>query len=114
MTAHATFDGAALAVITARLDGSDTCSAEGISVTGPSPVLARCRQLVARGYDPDLPLHVYRGDVLALTVRSIGEGARLEINGYGTGFRPGREADAGPPVAASGPVRTRHRARRAA
>jgi hypothetical protein len=45
-----------------------------------------CRQLIAAGLDPDRALEVYRGATLALTVRSIGEGARLEINPKGTGF----------------------------
>jgi hypothetical protein len=45
-----------------------------------------CRALVAAGYDPSRPLHVYRGAALALKVRSIGEGARLRVSAHGTGF----------------------------
>jgi hypothetical protein len=105
---------AALAVITGRLDGSDHACSEGISATGTAPVLALCRKLVEHGYDPATPIHVFRGDVVALIIRSIGEAAQLEINAYGTGFRSRREADAGPSVAPNAPARTGHRARRAA
>jgi hypothetical protein len=49
-------------------------------------VLALCRALVGAGYDPGRPLHVYRHRTLALTVRSIGEGARLRVSAHGTGF----------------------------
>lgn len=71
--------------IRAELSGSDRCSAEGITASAPSPVLAICRKLVEAGFDPATPLEAYRGDVLALRVRSIGEGARLEI-GSKSGF----------------------------
>ena len=60
---------------------------------GYFPVLALCRALVGAGYDPGRPLHVYRGKTLALTVRSIGEGARLRVSGSGTGFIWDREGN---------------------
>ena len=44
-----------------------------------APVLALCRRRIEAGIDPDRPLHVYRGDTLALVVRSIAEGARLAV-----------------------------------
>jgi hypothetical protein len=50
------------------------------------------------GHDPTTGLEAYRGDVLCLKVRSIGEAAQFEINAYGTGFRRRRQADAAPPV----------------
>ena len=89
---------AALVVIKAKLTGSDTVCAEAISVTSASPVLALCRKLIAYGFDPAIPIHVFRGDTLALTVRSIGEGARLEIRGDGVGFRRLPKLGAGPPM----------------
>jgi hypothetical protein len=49
-------------------------------------MLATCRKLIELGYDPARPLHAFRGDVLCLKVRSIGEGARLECQDGG-GFR---------------------------
>ena len=83
--------------IRAALIGSDRCEAGGISVCGAAPVLALCRKLVSAGHDPERPLHAYRGNVLALRVRSIGEGAQLAIAGDGVGFRRRKE-----PAAASG------------
>jgi hypothetical protein len=67
------------AAIAAELTGSDRCTAIGITARGHAPVLALCRRLIEAGIDPDQPLRVYRGDTLALTVRSIGEGARLTV-----------------------------------
>jgi hypothetical protein len=77
--------------IEAELFGSNECCARdrarGITVRSGSPVLAMCRALVGAGYDPGRPLHVYRGKTLALTVRSIGDGARLQVSSSGVGFR---------------------------
>jgi hypothetical protein len=74
------------APIRAALIGSHRCEAEGISVCAAGPVLALCRNLVSAGHDPR-PLHAYRGNVLTLRVRSIGEGMQLAIAGDGVGFR---------------------------
>jgi hypothetical protein len=65
--------------VSARIYGSERCHAEGFTVRGSSPVLAICRRLVEAGFDPDRPLHAYRGDLLCLVVRSIGEGANLTV-----------------------------------
>jgi hypothetical protein len=65
--------------IHAILTGSNCCEALGITARGRAPILDLCRALVAAGYDPGRPLHAYRGDVLALKVRSIGEGAQLTV-----------------------------------
>jgi hypothetical protein len=65
--------------IFAKLIGNNTCMAAGITVVDHAPVLALCRALVTVGQDLNRPLHAYRGDVLCLRVRSIGEGARLTI-----------------------------------
>ena len=59
--------------------GSGRCSTLGMTARSTAPVLALCRALVTAGQDPNRPLHAYRGDVLCLRVRSIGEGARLAI-----------------------------------
>jgi hypothetical protein len=91
---HRNTDGATLkqpVPIRAGLIGSDRCEAEGISVCTAAPVLALCRKLVAAGHDPQRPLHAYRGNVLALRVRSIGEGAQFAIAGDGVGFRRRKE-----------------------
>jgi hypothetical protein len=73
-------------MIRAVLTGSDTCTAAGLTVRASATVLAMCRQLLAAGHDPATRLQAWRGSTLCLTVRSIGEGARLEINSKGTGF----------------------------
>lgn len=86
--------------ITATLAGSNTCTAAGMSASGSTPVLDLCRKLIEAGFDHRLPLHAYRRDVLCLTVRSIGEGAALAVNGKGTGFMRYREAvGIAPPIA---------------
>jgi hypothetical protein len=48
-------------------------------IGGEGRAAALCRALVAAGQDPNRPLHAYRGDVLCLRLRSIGEGARLTV-----------------------------------
>ena len=82
--------------IRAELAGSDSCSALGITISSSSPVLALCRKLVQAGFDPSTPLEVRRGETLSLRVRSIGEGARLEVNAKGNGFIARRAVRAGP------------------
>jgi hypothetical protein len=70
---------AARVFIRAELTGCKSCTALGISVCAAAPVLAICRSLIAAGHDPHKQLRVYRGDVLCLIVRSIGEGAGLTV-----------------------------------
>jgi len=74
------------AKIRAELIGSNRCSTLGISMSGRAPVLTLCRQLIADGYDPGLPLEVWRGPVLCLRVRSIGDAAQLRVATHGGGF----------------------------
>jgi hypothetical protein len=45
-----------------------------------------CRKLIEAGYDPAIRLEAFRGEMLCLTARSIGEAAELEIAGSGVGF----------------------------
>ena len=94
-------------VIRAELIGTDTCSAVGITVRVGAPVLTLCRRLIAVGYDAATPLLVYRGEVLALTIRSIGQAARLEINSKGTGFIRHRAVRTAPPVRRNAPAHAR-------
>src|SRR6516225_9332785 len=65
--------------IRAEFVGSNKCVALGLVAKGYSPGLELCRRLVAAGYDPALPLHIYRGEMLCLTVRSIGVGAQFAV-----------------------------------
>ena len=74
------------AKIRAELIGSDECTAAGLTISGGAPVLALCRQLIADGHDPCLPLEVWRGPVLCLRVRAIGEAAQLRVATHGGGF----------------------------
>src|SRR5262245_11477088 len=74
--------------IPAELSGTDTCTAIGHTTHSATPVLAMCRELLAAGLNPDSALLVYRKGVLALRVRSIAEGAGLEVNSKGTDFVP--------------------------
>ena len=65
--------------IRAEIIGIYRCSALGIEVHAPAPVLALCRALVEAGHDRRRPLEAYRGDVLCLRIRSIGAGAKLTV-----------------------------------
>jgi hypothetical protein len=71
--------------IRALLIGSNRCDAAGFTVRGRAPVTKLCRVLLEAGYDPGRPLHAYRGDVLSLRIRTIGEGARLTVKTAGNG-----------------------------
>jgi hypothetical protein len=90
--------------IRAILIGSDHCEALRLTGQGYTPVLALCRALVAAGHDPCRPLHAYRGDVLALVVPSIGDGARLRVATHGVGFESVPGCTGGPPVRQNGPT----------
>ena len=63
----------------AEIVGDRHVGCGGIEVEAAAPVLALCRKLVAAGHDPATPLEAYRGEVLCLRVRSIGEGAKLTV-----------------------------------
>ncbi len=67
------------AVIIATLIGTDTAQAGDIVSRGRSPVFALCRVLLAAGANPNSKLECFRGSVLALTVKTIGIGAKLTI-----------------------------------
>lgn len=67
------------AVITARLVGRDRAQAGDIVARGRSPVFALCRALLAAGANPNSRLECFRGSVLALTVKTIGIGAKLTV-----------------------------------
>jgi hypothetical protein len=72
--------------IRAELSSDTYCTALGMTIRSPSPVLALCRELVETStYGSSTPLNVYRGDTLCLRVRSIGEGARLTVTSAGNG-----------------------------
>ena len=76
--------------IIAQFIKSDRCSAEGLEVRASGPALAMCRKLIEAGYDPDRPLHCFRGETLAMKVSSIAYGARYSVSepSTGSGVRP--------------------------
>jgi hypothetical protein len=83
--------------------GNDRCATLGIIGRGEAPALELCRKLIERGVNPQTPLHVYRGDVLALRIRSTGEGAELVVKTSNQGTpvfrRRGARGVTAPPVA---------------
>lgn len=68
-----------LQVIRAELSGSDRCSGLGITANCAAPLLGLCRKLIDAGANPATPLEVWRGQVLCLRVRTIGDGALLTV-----------------------------------
>jgi hypothetical protein len=56
-----------------------TAAARGLVAGGRVPVLSLCRQLVATGHDQAEAAEVYRGTILALRIRSLGEAAGLTV-----------------------------------
>lgn len=92
-----------LKVLRAELVKDDTCIALGIKSTGQAPVISLCRKLIEAGHEPATPLHAYRGNTLAIRVRSIGEAANLELASGGT-FRAARKPHAAPPIRFRGEI----------
>ena len=66
-------------VIIARLTNDDVAQAGDIVARSRTPVFALCRALLAAGANPNSRLECFRGSVLALTVKSVGIGAKLTI-----------------------------------
>jgi hypothetical protein len=66
-------------IIRAEIIGTNIAIACDITSNGRTPILRLCRALLKAGHNPASPLHCYRGMVLALTITSIGEGARLTV-----------------------------------
>ena len=98
--------GAADGAIVATLSGSDTATALGLTMHSSTPVIVLCRALIAAGHDPATRMHVFRGDVFALIVRSIGEGARLRVGSHGVGFEADPACGASLPIVPTAPART--------
>jgi hypothetical protein len=57
--------------IQARFIGSNTVSANGVTVTAVDPVQSLCRTLVKQGYDPQSSLKIWKGTKPYLVVRCI-------------------------------------------
>jgi hypothetical protein len=88
--------------VRAELIGDSTAIAAGVTAHGRAPVFELCRRLVGAGHDPDLRLEAYRGDVLALTIKSIGTAAKLTVDeSHGCRFVRFRGNGCGNPDSAS-------------
>jgi len=74
--------------IRAQLIGSNIATACDITARGRTPLFTLCRALIKEGCDPASPLHAYRGMVRALTIASIGGGARLTVRETARSRRP--------------------------
>ena len=66
-----------------------------------------CRRMIEAGHDPSTRLEVYRGAILALTVRSIGEGSQLTVKSASNGTpvfvkKAERNSAAAPPMRQTG------------
>jgi hypothetical protein len=85
--------------IRAQLAG-DTCTALGITAKSDSPVLTLCRKLLDAGYDLSASLEAYRGDGLALRVKSIGQAAQLKVDVAPSGrfFKRDKSRVIAPPI----------------
>lgn len=87
-----------LAEIPAQLFGSDCAVVGDIKARN---ALDLCRELIAAGAHPDAALLCYRGDQVALRIRTIGEGAKLTIREDGlrvVAWRPFSHRDVSPPM----------------
>jgi hypothetical protein len=96
---------ATVAVIRAELTNL-TCSALGLTGSGYAPCFDLCRRLLAHGIPRDTPLEVFRAGVLALRVRTVGEGAQLTVRDDNRGTPRFRRVSPGiataPPIAPDG------------
>jgi hypothetical protein len=91
-------------LIRAELVGSDTATAAGITVIAFAPVLTLCRALIDAGHEPRRLLEAYRGEVLCLRVKTIGEAALLTVKTMGNGA-PGFTVEGTAGRATASPVR---------
>jgi len=76
--------------IRAELSSDTYCTALGITVRSPSPILALCKKLIeVSTYAPETPLDAYRGNTLCISV-SIGDSPPSRINSTGEAIAPRR------------------------
>ena len=87
--------------IKAQISSDTLAEAEGIEIHTGSPVLSLCRRLLDAGYASSTPLEAYRGDVLCLSIRSIGEAAGLRV--VDGRLQPAPEPGLAPPMSSIQP-----------
>jgi hypothetical protein len=66
-------------MVEAQLADHNRASFGTVEVLARCPSLALARKLVKDGHDPDQPYRLFRGDMLCLTYRSLGEAAGLTV-----------------------------------
>jgi len=92
------------AVVSAKRIGPNECRCEyaySISTSSYAPVLTRCRELLRGGCGLNQAIEIYRADVLAVHVRSIGKTAKLAVEDSENGVPRSRLARLPRPGAAS-------------
>ena len=97
-------------VVVGQLFDANTCCLGDVTAVGRAPVLNACRELLARGLNPDTAVEIYRQGVLALRIRTLAAGARLTLEDCSDGrprFRLFR-----PRASEGSPGCTKHRAAR--
>jgi hypothetical protein len=94
-------------IIRAEIIGENKCRAEGYTVQAPAPVFALCRKLIAVEFNPSMRLEAWRGNTLALTIRTLAEGAALSVDESRSSFcrwKPFSRAAVSPPMRRNGRV----------
>jgi hypothetical protein len=95
---------AKLQVLVGELSDNNTCRLADTVAAGRTPVLIACRELLARGINPDAAVEIYRGNVLALRIRTLAAGAHLTVEECSDGrprfrqYRP-RPSEGSPSIA---------------
>ena len=80
-------------VLVGELSDDNTCRLAGTVAICRTPILTACRQLLARGFNPNAPIEIYRRNTLVLQIRILAAGARLTVEECSDGcprFRPYR------------------------
>jgi hypothetical protein len=65
--------------IRARMISDRTAAANGITVSAPDPIVALAKRLVADGWDPDLPMVVWKKDRSVIRIERIGHPNRVKF-----------------------------------
>jgi hypothetical protein len=63
--------------------GSNSCSALGITISAPDAVVALAKRLVRDGWDPQLPMVIWRGSEPWRRVERIGHPNQVKLKGGG-------------------------------
>jgi hypothetical protein len=67
------------AAIRARLITDTTCAAMGVTVSGGDPVRLLANRLVRDGWDPEMPMTIWRGSKPCAYVAAIGRPDQMKF-----------------------------------